>query len=181
MPSSKSVRFTENLISDVRYRPKTLPEDLRTLFYTYEETQRFRQEYRIERRITERMEEGREVTSEMTSSVTTPEPFDSPLVEDEYQQVMEQGGNQLLHIVGVDTIEASREEQFNDDLTSCRLCGNHSKCKYDISRVVVMHNDTLKTYDDSELHVRNVDTFQNGNKKLKTTNEDFFDNDSFWS
>lgn len=179
--SSKSVRFTKNLISDIRYRPRTLPEDLRTLFYTYEETQRFRQEYRLERRIIERMDEGADgFLPEGASSGRTNELYDSPLEDDEDQDYAQQDKNQLMRVAADNVIVGSEDEQINDDISSSS-CSNHNKCKYDISRVVVMHNDTLKTYDDSVLHVLNSETVTNGNKKFKTSNEDFFDNDSFWS
>ena len=36
----RRVSFAQPMVTDVRTRPRTLPEDLRALFYTYEETQR---------------------------------------------------------------------------------------------------------------------------------------------
>ena len=36
----RSVSFASPLVTEVRTRPRTLPEDLRTLFYSYDETQR---------------------------------------------------------------------------------------------------------------------------------------------
>jgi len=36
----RSVSFCEPLVTDIRTRPRTEPEDVRTLFYSYEETQR---------------------------------------------------------------------------------------------------------------------------------------------
>jgi len=180
--SSKSVRFSKNLISDIQYRPKTLPEDLRTLFYTYEETQRFRQEYRLERRIIERMdEEADEFLPENMSLARTDELYEPSLEDDEDKHNVQQDKNQLPRIAADNIIIVGEDEQVNDDIPPCSSCLNHNKCKYDISRVVVMHNDTLKTYDDSVFHVRNSETVTNGNKKFKTSNEDFFDNDSFWS
>lgn len=53
---SKRVRFSDPLVSEVKTRPRTPPEALRQLFYTYEETQRFRQEYRLERKVLARMD-----------------------------------------------------------------------------------------------------------------------------
>jgi hypothetical protein len=48
-PPPRRVRFARSLVTDIRTRPRTRPEDQRVLYYTYEETQRFRQEYRLER------------------------------------------------------------------------------------------------------------------------------------
>jgi len=36
----RRVSFAQPVVTDVRTRPRTLPEDVRALFYTYEETQR---------------------------------------------------------------------------------------------------------------------------------------------
>lgn len=44
------VHFPEQLVTQVNTRPRTLQRDLGKLYYTYEETQRFRQEYRAERK-----------------------------------------------------------------------------------------------------------------------------------
>jgi len=180
----RSVRFTEKLVTEIRYRPRTLPEDLRTLFYTYEETQRFRQEYRLERRIVERMdEELDEFTSEDTILVQPTEPHGSPVDEDplnlkQDETYLSQAPHNKVDIC----IEANEQKQLNDDIPSCcSLLSQQFKCKYDISRVVVMHNDTLKTYDDTAQQVCSNDVLPIGNKKLKTSTEDFFDNDSFWS
>ena len=49
----RRVTFCPHLVSEVWTRPRTRPQDLRKLFYTYEETQAFRQEYRREREILE--------------------------------------------------------------------------------------------------------------------------------
>lgn len=46
-----TVTFAELLVTEVRTRPRTRPEDVAALFYSCEETQRFRQEYRHERRV----------------------------------------------------------------------------------------------------------------------------------
>jgi len=49
-----------------------------------------------------------------------------------------------------------------------------------ISRVVVMHKDSLEAFVDNEIgHDYNVDV--DLSIDLKAANKDFFDNDSFWS
>jgi len=48
---SRKVHFSQQLVSEVRERPRTPQEDIRSLFYSYDETQRFRQEYRMERNL----------------------------------------------------------------------------------------------------------------------------------
>jgi hypothetical protein len=50
------VTFSDELVSQVWTRPRTPTEDVRKLFYSSEDTQRFRQEYRFERK---RAEEGK--------------------------------------------------------------------------------------------------------------------------
>ena len=40
LSSLRRVSFAQPLITEVRTRPRTLPQDLRSLFYTYEETHR---------------------------------------------------------------------------------------------------------------------------------------------
>jgi len=47
----RRVSFSEELVTDEWTRPFTAKEDLPQLFYTTEETQRFRQEYRMERKL----------------------------------------------------------------------------------------------------------------------------------
>lgn len=59
--SSKGVTFCDNLVTEVNWRPRTRRKDVRSLFYTVEETQRFRQEYREERRL--KAQEGADSSS----------------------------------------------------------------------------------------------------------------------
>merc|ERR1712032_191682 len=44
-----AVSFAPQLVTDVWTRPRTLPEDISTTFYSPQETQKFREEYRLER------------------------------------------------------------------------------------------------------------------------------------
>lgn len=66
---SRRVSFAEPLVTDVRTRPHTHPDDVGALFYSYEETQRFRQEYRMERQMKEDLEDDPATVS--TSSTRT--------------------------------------------------------------------------------------------------------------
>eukprot|EP00549_Striatella_unipunctata_P009131 CAMPEP_0118696928 /NCGR_PEP_ID=MMETSP0800-20121206/14166_1 /TAXON_ID=210618 ORGANISM="Striatella unipunctata, Strain CCMP2910" /NCGR_SAMPLE_ID=MMETSP0800 /ASSEMBLY_ACC=CAM_ASM_000638 /LENGTH=236 /DNA_ID=CAMNT_0006596189 /DNA_START=120 /DNA_END=827 /DNA_ORIENTATION=+ len=123
--SRRRVSFAAELIAGVRTRPRTPPEDLPHLFYTGEETQRFRQEYRLERQLLAQLDSD-------PSSLT------------------------------VDV----------DDLAF--LYGDFPQHhQHRISRVVVMHNDTLETYDDDSSF--SSDSFP------APQSDAFFDNDSFWS
>lgn len=47
----RTVQFADDLVTEIRERPRTPEEDVSTLFYSYEETQRFRQEYRLEKKL----------------------------------------------------------------------------------------------------------------------------------
>jgi hypothetical protein len=47
----RRVSFAEDLVTDEWVRPFTPKEELPELFYTTEETQKFRQEYRLERKL----------------------------------------------------------------------------------------------------------------------------------
>jgi len=51
--SRRSVSFLEPLVSEVRYRPRTPPEDCSSLFYSSEETKQFRRDYHMERSLEE--------------------------------------------------------------------------------------------------------------------------------
>eukprot|EP00591_Stephanopyxis_turris_P006479 CAMPEP_0195506718 /NCGR_PEP_ID=MMETSP0794_2-20130614/296_1 /TAXON_ID=515487 /ORGANISM="Stephanopyxis turris, Strain CCMP 815" /LENGTH=279 /DNA_ID=CAMNT_0040633133 /DNA_START=40 /DNA_END=876 /DNA_ORIENTATION=+ len=144
-PHSRRVQFAQPLVTEVRTRPRTLQEDLRSLFYTYEETQRFRQEYRAERQILARA--GCDDPIPESSDTST----DSLLNEEEMNSL------------------------FGDDYSSWKKRSEHNK--YDISRVVVMHNDVLETYDD----LQESCMLSNMHKEPVSPEGDFFfDNDSFW-
>lgn len=47
LSSQHGVTFSDTLVSDVRERPRTLPEERATLFYQADEIRGFRQEYRL--------------------------------------------------------------------------------------------------------------------------------------
>jgi hypothetical protein len=51
LEDDKRVSFADTLVSDVWERPRTPPEEVSKLFFSSEETQRFRQEYRLERKL----------------------------------------------------------------------------------------------------------------------------------
>lgn len=48
---ARSVTFADALVTEVRTRPRTSTKDIKTLFYSYDDTQRFRQDYRHERKM----------------------------------------------------------------------------------------------------------------------------------
>eukprot|EP00559_Dactyliosolen_fragilissimus_P006786 CAMPEP_0184871482 /NCGR_PEP_ID=MMETSP0580-20130426/40745_1 /TAXON_ID=1118495 /ORGANISM="Dactyliosolen fragilissimus" /LENGTH=238 /DNA_ID=CAMNT_0027374147 /DNA_START=408 /DNA_END=1121 /DNA_ORIENTATION=- len=133
----RRVTFASPLITEVRTRPRTLPEEVHNLFYSYEETQRFRQQYRDERRI---QDEQCLQCNDCTKSFC----------------ISKEGSN---------IINSDDDRSFDSP--------------FRISRVVVMHKDSLEAFVDNEIgHDYNVDV--DLSIDLKAANKDFFDNDSFW-
>jgi len=124
----KKVTFADTLVSNVWTRPRTPVEDCKTLFYTYEETQRFRQDYRRERRLLQQ--------------ANTVDP----------------------------TVRNKEEERLNE---------SNSRGRHSISRVVVLHNNTLETFYDDQYKLSTIVNYQATPDDKPT--DDFFDNDSFWS
>uniref|UniRef100_A0A7S1ZAS3 Uncharacterized protein n=1 Tax=Trieres chinensis TaxID=1514140 RepID=A0A7S1ZAS3_TRICV len=61
--STRGVTFAFPLVTEVRSRPRTPRHDLRSLFYTHEETQEFRREYRRERELLAQLEAEAEALS----------------------------------------------------------------------------------------------------------------------
>jgi hypothetical protein len=51
LDDDKRVTFADSLVTEVLFRPRTPREEISNLFYSCEETQRFRQEYRLERKL----------------------------------------------------------------------------------------------------------------------------------
>mmetsp|Transcript_14036 Transcript_14036/g.20103 ORF Transcript_14036/g.20103 Transcript_14036/m.20103 type:complete len:255 (+) Transcript_14036:42-806(+) len=133
---SRRVRFAEKLVTEVRLRPKTPPDERGKLFYSFDEIQRFRQDYRLERSV-HHDNQGSTASSKSNGLLLNEEEMNS--------------------IFGEEFSEKKR--QLN---------------KYDISRVVVLHNNILETYNDDLFCSRS-------SGRLKEEEETFFDNDSFWS
>jgi len=139
-PARATVTFASVLVTEVRTRPRTRPEDVSALFYSCEETQRFRQQYRLERR-------GAQEDSTATIPVaTSAEP--------------------------VTLFDDNRMTSSKDDTMST---GGHR-----ISRVVVMHEDTLETFIDKDM-AEVQPPFSTGGGDVTTADKAFFDNDRFWS
>mmetsp|Transcript_5394 Transcript_5394/g.7158 ORF Transcript_5394/g.7158 Transcript_5394/m.7158 type:complete len:212 (-) Transcript_5394:208-843(-) len=67
--SARRVSWRSCIVSDVRFRPRTPPQDCGDLFYTSEETDEFRRQYRREREI--QAERERESASRRVSSPET--------------------------------------------------------------------------------------------------------------
>jgi len=136
----KSVRFSDPLVSHVFTRPRTRPEDVRALFYSYEETQRFRQEYRFEKKMLARMD--------------------------------------------ADPALVSATEPLKDNDIGVQPKKENSKGRHQISRVVVLHNDTMETFYQSETQLSTLKDYSSYCLKglsQSSKSDDFFDNDSFWS
>lgn len=139
--TAKGVTFAEPLVTQVRTRPRTKKAHLRSLFYTYEETQRFRQAYREERRL----KAQEEAESEASSSLV---PLGEPSTNSTWDGLSSQG---------IDNARSHR-----------------------ISRVVVLHKNTLETFIDKEMGFPL--SFSDASQgKCKMASGDFFDNDCFWN
>lgn len=123
----RRVSFAEPLVTQRWTRPYTPRDEISNLFYSTEETQRFRQEYRLERKL-------------LTELAIDPESFP------------------------VDS------EELSNLLTST----NQPSARHRISRVVVLHNDKLETF-------FNTDETITCSKMDVPSGDDFFDSDSFWS
>lgn len=161
----KGVSFSSTLVTEVWTRPRTLPEDVPGLFYSCEETLRFRQEYRQERKMKSYDPEycDTQANTELNSQVTS-----SSLQLVPSSQGLDSNSNQ-----GAD----NTSYQLNDAL-SCN--SNHHR----ISRVVVMHHNTSETFVDQDLLPATLlDSLNEGlnNSNVKTASDDFFDKESFWS
>lgn len=147
----KKVHFADTLVSEVWTRPRTPSEECKTLFYSYEDTQRFRHEYRLERKMQQQVN------------------IDPALVS----------VNNINN--NVDNNEVSEDVNNRSNNIEEKLRGRHS-----ISRVVVLHNNTLETFYDEpqDMSKQSKSNFRSGMFKQGQSNEssdDFFDNDSFWS
>mmetsp|Transcript_3282 Transcript_3282/g.5653 ORF Transcript_3282/g.5653 Transcript_3282/m.5653 type:complete len:262 (-) Transcript_3282:928-1713(-) len=164
------VKFADELVSDVWTRPRTPPGDLRALFYSYEETQRFRQEYRIERN---RMAEADPVEDPAAVHLSATEPFTS-----------------------ADTTSATSATSSSTAAWQGPL-GDTGYRRHHISRVVIRHHDTLATFYDATYDKNDSNSSDlsptlpgagsdaTGTPTTTMTNtqgnDGFFDNDSFWS
>jgi len=137
--SRPTVTFASVLVTEVRTRPRTRPEDVSALFYSCEETQRFRQEYRHERN----------EVHDVKKTPSEPAPAQTVSLSNNNCGI----GNK------------------DDNVSS----GGHR-----ISRVVVMHQDTLETFVDKDMAVLQA-PISLGVGDVTAASDDFFDNDRFWS
>ncbi|CAB9507875.1 expressed unknown protein [Seminavis robusta] len=121
----KRVSFVDPLVTEVWTREYTSKDEASRLFYSTEETQRFRQEYRLERK--------------------------------------------LLSDLAIDVNDCAKD---TDKVFSSLADGKwQPQGRHLISRVVVLHNDKLETFFDTE---------KEASSRHEESN-DFFDSDSFWS
>lgn len=141
-PVRATVTFASVLVTEVRTRPRTRPEDVSALFYSCEETQRFRQQYRHERRGAQEDDTASPSVS-VASSAETVTLFDDNCMTSKQDESVPTGGHR-------------------------------------ISRVVVMHEDTLETFIDKDMAAIQS-SFSIGGGDVTTADNAFFDNDRFWS
>lgn len=85
-PIERRVTFATTLVTEERTRPRTPPEEVGELFYSSEQTQRFRQEYRLERKLInelaidpESFPTGQEELSKLISGSASSSPSSSSL------------------------------------------------------------------------------------------------------
>ena len=158
----KRVRFCDQLVSEVRTRPRTPPEALRTLFYTCEETQRFRQEYRLERKLLARLD------TEQLSTFPSQSLCDSPPRTTTASEVCPSSNsskrNSRHRISRVLVLHNDVLETFYDEDVTTNKNPN-------------IDQPVLEQYQQQLPLNKN-------NKSLSpdcSSSDDFFDNDSFWS
>lgn len=150
--TERRVTWSTPLVMEVNTRERTKLEDVRELFYSHEETQRFRQEYRLERR------RAAELAASENES------------KDEHDNL------------GSSSLSGWSSSSAKDNCAAVPSVGRHR-----ISRVVIMHKNTMETFFDQGHKA-------NGNSgstlvpiatvapvPKTSASEDFFDNDSFWS
>eukprot|EP00586_Coscinodiscus_wailesii_P010874 CAMPEP_0172514688 /NCGR_PEP_ID=MMETSP1066-20121228/262004_1 /TAXON_ID=671091 /ORGANISM="Coscinodiscus wailesii, Strain CCMP2513" /LENGTH=306 /DNA_ID=CAMNT_0013295459 /DNA_START=44 /DNA_END=961 /DNA_ORIENTATION=+ len=160
--TAKRVRFCDQLVSEVRTRPRTPPEALRTLFYTCEETQRFRQEYRLERKLLARLD------TEHLSNFPSQSSCDSSLstTSDPCPSSNSSKRNSRHRISRVLVLHNDVLETFYDeDVTT-----NKTNIDQQQQPVLEQYQQQLP--------------LNNNNKSVSpdcASSDDFFDNDSFWS
>lgn len=169
--SERRVSWSNPLVVEVRTRARTKPMDVRQLFYSYEETQRFRHEYRMERR---RAAEQDAASNE--SAITS---RDSGVSTQDSSCTSFSGFNTFAKAHG----------------NSVPNTG--APVKHRISCVVVMHDNKLTTFVDQEeppssSDINESDMSISGNTStihppanvssdLKATANEFFDNNNFWN
>jgi hypothetical protein len=147
------VTFAEPLVTKVYYRPKTLRRHVRSLYYSVEQTSRFRQEYREERRL--KSQEEAECGSLSSAS----------------EDKGESSSN-----------STDRDHSTGDGSATTTNTNPMEIFKHRISRVVVSHKDYQVTFIDKEIDHTTTNLITKLHPgKCKKASDDFFDNDRFWS
>eukprot|EP00979_Chaetoceros_neogracilis_P011322 scaffold2753_cov238-Chaetoceros_neogracile.AAC.11 len=156
--TDKRVTWSNPLVMEVRTRERTKPEDVKLLFYSYEETQRFRQEYRIERRR----------AAEIAAS--------------ENESKFNINKSASLPACGW----SSRKSDDSCVTTLSSVAGSHRisrvVIKHKNTQETFFDQELSIPSDDTSLVTSiNADIISNTAPDTKMGNGDFFDNDSFWS
>lgn len=121
---SNKVSFCEELVTEKWTRPYTEPEDIPHLYYSTDETNRFRQEYRLERKV-----------------LTSPD-FDEVLL------MSDDEASDCSSIRRPGTVCNSYCNSSDTD-ASCPCLSDTTSSRRSISRVVVLHNDKIESFSDS--------------------------------
>lgn len=184
----KCVSFADPIVTEVRYRPRTLRRCVRSLFYSVEQTQRFRQEYREERRLKALEEADSNLSSQLsTSSYGGKESGDTPTWKRFPNKNLSPDNNQ-------NTTQSSSTKSSSSSGSNSSGPSTQPK-NHRISRVVVLHENTCETFIDGEMNQVSPDVVEDSSKSHHRTSKsvittipqcrfasnDFFDNDSFWS
>mmetsp|Transcript_29292 Transcript_29292/g.33986 ORF Transcript_29292/g.33986 Transcript_29292/m.33986 type:complete len:320 (+) Transcript_29292:52-1011(+) len=122
----KWVKFSDPIVTEIRFRPRTEDKDIRSLFYSYEETQRFRQEYREERKL--KASKDLDADGSVTSSCSC---------------TSNMGDNNTS---GTESCRDGSSISSNDIETG----SSGTKLNHRISRVVVLHKNKMHTFFDEE-------------------------------
>jgi hypothetical protein len=176
------VTFSEELVSQVWTRPRTPTEDVRKLFYSSEDTQRFRQEYRFERKRTEETGDSHKKKKHYGDSMTlkTHRIQRVVVLHKDIQQTFVEPDHDLalgsLSFVGTDSHHDNDTADVDTDADPADT---------DPSTVGVPQepNTTTSTSASTSNYTTSSSTITNHNKVTSTcyASQDFFDNDSFWT
>lgn len=167
--SSRRVTFREELVTEVWLRPRTLRRDIRDLFYSYEETQQFRQEYRQERK---RAAQDAETSSVSVPDSTRPGESQSPLGNYRISHVVVKRGDSQETFVNQEYDRYFDLGLFTSEASPSAANGSstRSSARHHPSATATATADTNHTPLNPPATVN-----------FKMANDDFFDNDNFWS
>jgi len=170
--SSRRVSFRYDLVTEVRLRPRTLQKDIRKLFYSYDETQRFRQEYRRERK--------RATLGDGSTSSTTPTVVPTPDSDRVSESLASIGKHRISHVVVMhkDFTETFFDRDLKEKLDLGNISGPSVTNGSNTGDAAATKNGTTSSISTSDNSAAET-SFSPAICKMAS--DDFFDNDNFWS